>query len=421
MRTIRFSLCGAGRRGKEMCERVFSDMKGVELVAIADVSSEHANCVADIMLEKTGKRPNVYLDYKEMFEKEQPEAVFIASSWESHKEIATAALRAGIAVALEVGGIFSESEWFEFIDVCEETKTPFMFMENCCFGKEELLAASLKRNGVLGEISYCHGAYQHDCREIVAREGSGPENFRLHKAVQYNRDAYPTHELGPIAKILDINRGNRMVSLTSRASKAQGLADYVNRNEKYEALREFEFKQGDIVETLISCENGELINIRYDTYLPCFYSRELTVRGTLGLYDQKLELVLREGWMEKYNGRRQELMADAPRQMKIYEEKYLPERWRGSAEELKEKGHGGMDYLQFEEFFSALREGRDMPIDVYDAATWMSIVYLSEKSIAEGGASVPITDFTRGAYKTRKPLDVMKLPEVKENQSEARK
>ena len=38
-----------------------------------------------------------------------------------------------------------------------------MFMENCCFGKEELLAASLKRNGVLGEISYCHGAYQHDC------------------------------------------------------------------------------------------------------------------------------------------------------------------------------------------------------------------------------------------------------------------
>ena len=412
MRTIRFSLCGAGRRGKEMCERVFAGMEGVELVAIADVSEKNANTVADIMLEKTGKRPNVYSNHKELFEKEKPEAVFIASSWETHKEIAVDAMRAGIAVALEVGGIFSESEWFEFIDVCEETKTPFMFMENCCFGKEELLAASLKRNGVLGEVSYCHGSYQHDCRHIVAREGGGAQNFRLHKAIEHNRDSYPTHELGPIAKILDINRGNRMVSLVSRSSKAAGLADYINRNEEYKELLGLEFKQGDIVETLITCENGELINIRYDTYLPCYYSRELTVRGTRGLYDQKLDLVLLEDWTEKYNGRRQDLFADAPNQIKIFEEKYLPETWKNVGEDIKEKGHGGMDYLQFEEFFSALREGREMPIDVYDAASWMSVVYLSEKSIAEGGTSVEITDFTRGAYKSRKPLDVMKLPVV---------
>ena len=414
MKTIRFTLCGAGRRGKDMCERVFVDMPDVKLVAIADVSMKNAESVADIMQEKTGLRPNVYLNHKEMFEKEKPDAVFIASSWESHKEIAIDAMKRGIAVALEVGGIFSESEWFEFIDVCEETKTPFMFMENCCFGKEELLAASLKRNGVLGEISYCHGAYQHDCREIVAREGAGRENFRLYKAVEHNRDSYPTHELGPIAKILDINRGNRMVSLSSRASKAVGLSDYINRKEEYDELRKFAFKQGDIVETLISCENGELISIRYDTYLPCYYSRELTLRGSRGLYDQKLNLVLTEDWVEKYNGRRQDLFADAENQLKGYEEKYLPETWKARGDAIKEKGHGGMDYLQFEVFFSALREGREMPIDVYDAASWMSIVYLSEKSIAEDGASVEITDFTRGAYKNRKPLDVMKLPEIEE-------
>ena len=412
MRTIRFSLCGAGRRGKEMYERVFSDMSGVELVAVADVLDKNANTVADIAFEKTGKRPVVYSSHKEMFEKEKPEAVFIATSWESHKEIAIDAMKSGVAVALEVGGIFSESEWFEFIDVCEETKTPFMFMENCCFGKEELLAASLKRNGVLGEISYCHGAYQHDCRQIVAREGKGPENFRLHKMLEYNRESYPTHELGPIAKILDINRGNRMVSLSSRASKAAGFNDYVNRNEEYSELRGLNIKQGDIIETTISCENGELINIRYDTFLPCYYTRELTLRGTRGLYDQKLNLVLTEDWVEKYNGRRQDLFADAENQLKAYEEKYLPETWKTVGESIKEKGHGGMDYLQFAEFFSALREGRDMPIDVYDAAAWMSIVYLSEESIKNGGASVPITDFTRGAYKNRAPMDVMKLPIV---------
>ena len=40
---------------------------------------------------------------------------------------------------------------------------------------------------------------------------------------------YPTHELGPIAKVLNINRGNRMVSLTSTASCAKGLNDYLKR------------------------------------------------------------------------------------------------------------------------------------------------------------------------------------------------
>ena len=413
MRTIRFALTGAGRRGKDMCERVFCDMEDIELVAIADVSEKNANTVADIMYEKTGKRPAVYLNYKEMLDIEKPEANFIASSWETHKEIAIDSMRRGVAVALEVGGIFSESEWFEFIDVCEETKTPFMFMENCCFGKEELLAASLKRNGVLGEVTYCHGAYQHDCREIVAREGTGASNFRLKKMLEHNRDSYPTHELGPLAKILDINRGNRMVSLSARASKAAGFADYVERKEEYAEMRGLYIKQGDIVETLISCENGELISLRYDTYLPCYYTREITLRGTRGLYDQKLNLVLTEDWVEKYNGRRQDLFADAENQIKSYEEKYLPETWRKFGDAIKEKGHGGMDYLQFVEFFSALREGRDMPIDVYDAAAWMSIVYLSEKSIAEGGADVAITDFTRGAYKNRKPLDVMELPVVK--------
>lgn len=414
MKTIKFALCGAGRRGKEMCERVFSDIPGIEMVGIADVYEANANATADVMLEKTGKRPNVYNSHKDLIEAEKPDAMFIASSWESHKEIAIDAMRAGVAVALEVGGIFSESEWFEFIDVCEETKTPFMFMENCCFGKEELLALSLKRNGVLGDVVYCHGAYQHDCRQIVARAGAGADNFRLQNAMIHNREAYPTHELGPIAKILNINRGNRMVSLTSRATRPAGLMDYVNRHDEYKELRGFEIKQGDIVETTISCENGELINIRFDTYLPCYYSREITLRGTRGLYDQKLGLVLREGWSEKYDGVRQKLFADAPEQLKIYEEKYLPEKWKLQGEALKEKGHGGMDYLQFDEFFSALREGREMPIDVYDAAAWMSIVYLSEKSIELGGQSVDITDFTRGAYKNRKPVDVMEVPVVRE-------
>ncbi len=411
MKNIRITVCGAGRRGKSLCEYVFSVMKDVEVVGIADIAPDIANEVADLMLEKTGKRPSVYSSYLEMFDAEEPDAVFIASNWETHKEITIKSLERGIAVALEVGGAFSETEWREIIDVYEKTKTPFMFMENCCFGKEELFATSLARNGVLGEVVYCHGAYMHDLRKIITHDGGKEGNFRLLKHREHNCDNYPTHELGPIAKLLDVNRGNRMVSLSSRSSKSCGLVDYINRNDDVSHFRGMKFSQGDIVETLITCENGELISIRLDTTLPCYYSREVTVRGTHGLYEQKLGLVLEDGWREKYESQK-EMLDKAHEAREVYYEKYLPDAWKSMTEEALKSGHDGIDYLEFVAFFDALKNGKEMPIDVYDAASWMAIAYLSEKSIELGGASVEIPDFTNGAYKTRERRDVVDIPKV---------
>ena len=57
-----------------------------------------------------------------------------------------------------------------------------------------------------------------------------------------------------------------------------------------------------------------------------------------------------------------------------------------------------MDYLEFKAFFEALRADAPMPIDVYDAASWMVITALSEKSIAMGSMPVEIPDFTEGKW-----------------------
>jgi hypothetical protein len=53
-----------------------------------------------------------------------------------------------------------------------------------------------------------------------------------------------------------------------------------------------------------------------------------------------------------------------------------------------------------------MREGKEMPCDVYDAAAWMCITYLSEISIKENRI-VEIPDFTRGKYKNRPQRDVI--------------
>ena len=57
-----------------------------------------------------------------------------------------------------------------------------------------------------------------------------------------------------------------------------------------------------------------------------------------------------------------------------------------------------MDWLEFKQFFKALREDAPMPVDVYDAASWMAISVLSEMSIQKGGAVIDIPDFTNGRW-----------------------
>lgn len=55
-------------------------------------------------------------------------------------------------------------------------------------------------------------------------------------------------------------------------------------------------------------------------------------------------------------------------------------------------------------FLEAVRMKSQTPIDVYDSVTMSVITPISEASIAKGSAPVPVPDFTRGKWRTRKPV-----------------
>ena len=57
-----------------------------------------------------------------------------------------------------------------------------------------------------------------------------------------------------------------------------------------------------------------------------------------------------------------------------------------------------MDYIMWRDFIDCFKNGKKMRIDGYDAATWLSISYLSEASIMQGGAPVYMPDFTNGRW-----------------------
>ena len=79
-----------------------------------------------------------------------------------------------------------------------------------------------------------------------------------------------------------------MLTLTSMASKAVGMHAYAaERNPENKSLVNTRFAQGDVVNTIIKCAGGETILLTLNTTLPRFYSRDFTVCGTKGMYEEE--------------------------------------------------------------------------------------------------------------------------------------
>lgn len=394
MDNINVALIGLGARGQSNTETILK-MPGVNIAAVCDMYEDRIDKVTETICKEGRKKPFASTDYQKIIARDDVDTVMIFTSWESHVGIAIDALKLKKAVGLEVGGAFSLDECYELVEAYESTKAPFMFLENCCYGKNEMFVKNMVDDGLFGELVHCHGAYGHDLREEVS---GGKENrhYRLNHYINRNCENYPTHELGPIAKILGINKGNRMVRLVSVASKAAGLNQYINDRKDIIVNKDLigqKFNQGDIVNTIITCSGGETISLRLDTTLPRSYSREFTVRGTKGMYEENTNSVFLDGDKEDFDTHK--FYKENFNSAKRFEDKYMPDCWKNITEEIIEAGHGGMDYFQFVDFFDRLKNGKPMPIDVYDAAAWMCISCLSDESIKNGNIPVEIPDFTK--------------------------
>lgn len=395
---IRIGMIGLGARGTGLLELVYVQHPDVEFAAVCDSYMDRCEKAAEI-IEKSGrKRPVITTDYKEVLAMPEVDAVILCTSWDHHVDLCIEAMEAGKPVGCEVGGAYSVRECWKLVEAYERTKVPVMMMENCVYGRDEMMVLNMAEQGVLGTIVHCEGGYKHDLREEVAF-GKENRHYRLNNYIHRNTENYPTHELGPIARILHINRGNRMMTLTSVASMSAGLKEYIkNKKPEDEVLNSTEFCQGDVVNTIITCANGETILLTLDTTLPRYYSRGFTVQGTKGMYMEDNKSIFIDGeehakdhfeWQKHWNN------------VEEYRDKYEHPVWKQYIEEGVKEGHDGMDWLTFCDFVKFVQTGSEAPVDVYDMAAWMCITPLAEQSIAMGGQPVAIPDFTNGAWINR--------------------
>lgn len=417
MDRIKIAVIGLGQRGTYLLRDTILHMDDVDVVAVCDEYPDRVEKIQKMVEEKKGTTPLGNTNYREVVKLDEIDAVIVSTAWEAHVEVACAAMEAGKPVGVEVGGVYSIDDCWRLVRTSERTGMPCMMIENCCYGRMELMCMNIAEKGEFGEIVHCEGGYHHDLREEVTA-GNENRHYRLRNYTLRNCDNYPTHALGPIAKLLKINHGNRMLSLVSVASKSAGLHDYVvRRRGADDDLAKVNFAQGDVVTTIIRCAGGETIMLALDTSLPRFYSRGYAVHGTRGYFEEMTNSLFLDRDNKDF-GKLEEMIA-WKEQWNNVETKYAEEfdhpLWKKYLKEGVKLGHGGMDYLVLRAFFESVMAGVDMPIDVYDTASWMCISALTEQSVLNGGAPVEIPDFTSGKWikeEKRTYLDEYRLDKV---------
>ncbi|PWG79800.1 Gfo/Idh/MocA family protein [Pararcticibacter amylolyticus] len=406
---VRLGYIGVGLRGRNhIAEGLLRD--DVEIAAICDIQESSLKSCREQIAKAKKAMPKEYTGgvdaYKRLLERKDIDAVIISTPWQFHRDQSVDAMRAGKYVGCEViAGLTVQDHW-DIVNVSEETKVPYMTLENVCYRRDVMAVLNMVRQGLFGELVHAEGGYEHDLRPVLFNDGKQPygggvefgpvsqseAQWRTQFNIDRDGDLYPTHGAGPILHYLDINRGNRFTKLVSFSSKARGLASYVEELAPGHENAKINYKNGDVVTTQIGCANGESVLLTHDTHLPRPYSLGFRVQGTKGIWMDVAKSVYIE-----HKSKNEDEWDPA----QDWFDKYDHPLWKKYQDNALGAGHGGMDWFVFNAFIESVKRKVQTPIDVYDSVTMSVIAPLSAKSIAEEQV-LEFPDFTRGKWKDRK-------------------
>jgi len=401
--TVRVGFIGLGSRGPANVDAM-AYVEGVEIKALCDKRMVRVEYTQKI-LAKHGLSSAVTYGgsedaWIELCKNPDIDLISIAvPRGPLHAKMAVCAMENGKYVAVEAPAASTLEEAWKLVETSERTKRHCMMLENCCYDFFELLTLNMARNGLFGELIHADAGYLHHQNNFIKPEGG--DMWRVRESQHRNCNLYPSHGIGPVCQAMNINRGDRMVLMTSMSSNDFMMGKMAAELAKQDTFyKEFDTNsyRGNMNTSIIRTQNGKTIMLQYDITSPRVYSRIHTVSGTKGIY-QKYPLPGRislgnDEWLNE-------------QEMEELTRKYTPEIVKRIGERAKEiGGHGGMDFLMNWRLADCLRNGLPVEQDVYDAAAWSSIVPLSEWSVANNSNSIKVPDFTCGSYLTNTPLDI---------------
>ncbi len=397
---VRIGFVGIGLQGGGHVQN-FLRIPNIDIVALCDIDAVRAEEVRGWVTEDGRPSPELYLkgeeDWRRLCDRDDIDLVFNATPWRWHVPVCVAAMEAGKHTAVEVPAAYTVDGCWQLVETAERTARHCVMMENCCYGRRELMMLRMVRAGLFGELLHAEAAYIHDLRSIKlsdANEGL----WRWQHSTRRDGNLYPTHGIGPVAQCLDINRGDQLDYLVSMSSPARGLAAWAQEHlPESDPRRKARFVLGDMNTSLIHTKLGRTIMLQHDTTTPRPYTRINLIQGTRGLFSGYPDRLHIEGQSEPHAW-------DDPEE---YRAEWDHPLWQRFEREAEGAGHGGMDFLEDQRLIECLRSGTPMDMDVYDAAAWSVITELSERSVASRSQPIDVPDFTRGRWPRRAPLGIV--------------
>ncbi len=412
LKTVKAAFIGVGARGPGHL-KFFASLPNTEVVAISDLYEDNVEKCVKIAQKNTGRHQNIKSyhgdenKWKQMLVDVKPDVVFIATNWKNHAPMAIEAMKKGAHAFVEVPIALTLQEMWELVDTSESTQKHCMMMENVNYGRDELMYLNMCRMGLVGELLHAEASYIHELRSQMKEEERGTGSWRTPHYAERNGNLYPTHGLGPVAQYMSLGRTeDNFNSLVSFSSPARGRKLYAEKNygsdHKWNKLN---YKGGDMNTSIIKTTQGRTIMVQWDETSPRPYSRLNLVQGTLGTLAGFPTRVALEGGVEGVTKSHHE-WAEGEQLATVYEKYDHPLYKRLNAVSAK-SGHGGMDGLMMYRIVECLQKGLPIDQNVYEGCLWSAVGTLSERSVASGGAPQNFPDFTRGNWKTTKPLGIV--------------
>jgi predicted dehydrogenase len=401
LEVVRVGFVGVGLQGGAHVEN-FLGIEGVEIVALCDIDEARNQEVATWVEDAGRPAPALYgrteTDFVRMCATEDLDLVFTSTPWEWHVPVCVAAMENGKHAATEVPAAYTLEDCWRLVEVAERERRHCVMMENCNYDRPEMMVFHMARLGMFGEILHAECGYLHDLREIKFEDAHEGLWRRAH-ARERNGNLYPTHGLGPVANVMDINRGDRLDYLVSMSSPSRGLQLWAEEHlPEGDPKRGERFVLGDVNTSLIRTANGRTIFVSHDTNLPRPYSRIHMVQGTEGLFQGYPHRVHLEGRSPEHQWE----------DWRDYLDEFDHPLWKDLEERSRGAGHGGMDWLEDYRLVKCLREGLPTDMNVYDAAALSAVTPLSEWSVANESRPAAFPDFTRGRWRGWPPLGLVR-------------
>ena len=405
---IRLGIVGMGSRGCGIVNRA-SKLPGITITAICDNVKEKVEKAQKMLADKKKPAAKEYLGdtaWQRLCDDPNVDVVYNTTPWALHVPVALGAMRGGKHVFTEVPSAFTVDQCWELVETSEKTKRHCMQLENCCYGEIEMLTFNLAKLGMLGELVHGEGAYIHDLRWMCAREHPGVECWRFDENRVHGGNRYPTHGLVPLCLTFDVNRGDKLDYLVSLESNQANFKAFMEANLAADNKRRLsKVRMADMNTTLIKTAKGKSILIQHDVSTPRPYSRIQLVTGTKGsICDYPYRVVFEEKSGAGAHKWYDEKQAEEIRM------KYRHPLWKTVGELAKRVGgHGGMDFIMDARWAYCLQQGLPLDMDVYDLAATSCLCELTEKSVDNRSRAYDIPDFTRGAWRTNAPMEIVDI------------